>query len=51
MGYVQMTKMVNKAKSSSNIHPTIRFLADLLAPLGAMFNGETGDFWREYLRQ
>lgn len=35
--------------STQNVSPIIRFLADLLAPLGAMMDGKTGEFWRSYL--
>lgn len=34
-----------------NLSPFVRFLADLFAPLGALFGGEVGDFWRRYLHE
>lgn len=33
------------------LHPFIRFLADLLAPIGAMMGGKMGEFWKNYLKQ
>lgn len=51
MDYSRVTSMVNKASRFGKISPGLKFLADLLAPLGAMMGGATGDFWREYLKQ
>ncbi len=37
--------------SHQKISPLIRFLADLFAPIGAMMDWKTGDFWRGYMNQ
>lgn len=29
----------------------MKFLADLLAPIGALMGGEVGEFWRNYMKQ
>lgn len=51
MDYSRVTSAVNKASRFGKISPGLKFLADLLAPLGAMMGGAAGDFWREYLKQ
>lgn len=43
----KMMGWVNRDK----LHPFIRFLADLLAPIGAMMGGKMGEFWKNYLKQ
>lgn len=42
---------VQKSISRKWLSPFVKFLADLLAPLGALMGGEAGDFWRRYLSQ
>lgn len=37
--------------SRSKLSPLVRFLADLLAPLGALMGGEVGEFWRKYMAE
>lgn len=42
---------VMRQVSRGNLSPFVRFLADLFAPLGALFGWEVGDFWRRYLHE
>jgi len=42
---------MKEVPKNMKISPLVRFLADLLAPLGAMMGGKTGEFWRGYLQQ
>lgn len=46
---VQQIERIAKKVSRSKLSPFVKFLADLLAPFGAMMPWETGAFWREYL--
>lgn len=36
---------------SGKLSPFVKFLADMMAPIWAMMGWESGEFWREYLRQ
>lgn len=48
---IQKVERVAKKISRSKLSPFVKFLADLIAPFGAMMPGETWAFWREYLNK
>lgn len=35
----------------AHMDPSLKFLADLLAPLGAMLGGKSWEFWKKYLQE
>ncbi len=52
LDYTRMASTANKlSRWSGKLSPFVKFLADMIAPIGAMMGGESGEFWREYLKQ
>lgn len=50
--YNRIASTVSKlSRWSGKLSPFVKFLADMIAPIWAMMGGESGEFWREYLKQ
>lgn len=43
--------MKEVSKVTGKLSPFVKFLADMLAPLGALMDWEVGEFWRNYMKQ